>query len=154
MRLEPNEASGSPLLCARSVGVDRASPAGLSIRDAGAVVVKLGMTMQRYFPHGGTQRDLFAIAQACVHSGHDVRIFAESWKGAEPHGCEVELVPVRARFEALRAYRFALAAGARVAEWQADLVLGFDLMAGLDLYFAAEPCYRSKLEAAVFDPQS
>lgn len=140
----------------------------------GLAAMKIALTILRYFPHGGVQRDLFAIAQACADSGHEVRIFAESWQGAYPVGCEVECLAVLGRSKALRAHRFALAAESRVAAWQADLVLGFDLMPGLDLYFAAEPCFlekvhgergpfyrmtpsyrhRSRLEAAVFDPQS
>lgn len=136
--------------------------------------MKIALTIQRYFPHGGMQRDLFAIAQACAHSGHQVRIFAGSWEGPEPAGCEVECLTVTGRTKSLRAYRFALAAESRVSAWEADLLLGFDLMAGLDLYFAAAPCYlekidaersplyrmhpsyrhRSRLEAAVFDPEA
>ncbi len=132
--------------------------------------MKIALTILRYFPHGGVQRDLFAIAQACAHSGHEVRIFAESWQGERPSGCEVECLPSPGRSESLRAYRFAVATEARVASWEADLVLGFDLMPGLDVYFAAAPCYlekvhsersslyrltpdyrhRSRLEAAVF----
>ena len=136
--------------------------------------MKIALTIQHYFPHGGVQRDLFAIAQACADSGHEVRVFAERWQGARPMGCEVECLPVAGRSKPLRAQRFALAAESRLAVWQADLVLGFDPMAGLDLYFAAAPCYlervhgersslyrftpsfryRSRLEAAVFDPRS
>lgn len=140
----------------------------------GVAAMKIALTIRRYFPHGGVQRDLFAIAQACADSGHDVRIFTESWEGEGPSACDVECLPVLGRSKALRAHRFALAAASRVEAWQADLVLGFDLMPGLDLYFAAEPCFlekihgernpfyrmtpsyrhRSRLEAAVFEPQS
>lgn len=133
--------------------------------------MKIALTILRYFPYGGLQRDLFAIAEACAASGQEVRIFTASWEGAPPTGCEVECLPVSGRAKPLRAHRFALAIETEVANWQADLVLGFDLSPGLDLYFAASPCYlekihgersalyrmtpsyrhRSKLEAAVFD---
>ncbi|MCC5886282.1 MAG: glycosyltransferase family 4 protein [Gammaproteobacteria bacterium] len=136
--------------------------------------MKIALTILHYFPYGGMQRDLFAIAQACANSGYGVRIFAESWQGPHPAGCEVECLPSPGRFKALRAHRFALAAEARVAQWEADLVLGFDLMPGLDVYFAAAPCFlesvhaersplyrltpgyrhRSRLEAAVFGEPS
>lgn len=136
--------------------------------------MKIALTILHYFPYRGVQRDLFAMAQACANSGYEVRIVAVSWQGPHPPGCEVECLPCPGRSEPLRAHRFALAAEARVSAWGADLVLGFDLMPGLDLYFAAAPCFlekvhaertalyrltsgyrhRSRLEAAVFSEPS
>ncbi|MDZ7825270.1 MAG: glycosyltransferase [Gammaproteobacteria bacterium] len=85
----------------------------------------------------------------------------------------MELLPVRGRTNHGRARHFARQLQARLAEGAPDRVLGFDKLPGLDLYFAADPCFVDRahhrrgplyrltpryrtfaaLEGAVFAPQ-
>lgn len=104
----------------------------------------LAFCLYKYFPFGGLQRDFLRIALACRERGHGIRVYTLEWKGDMPDGFEIITVPVRA-FSNVRRY-------ARFHEWVArDLaarpvkrVIGFNKMPGLDVYFAADPCFEEK----------
>lgn len=126
--------------------------------------MKLAFVLFEYFPFGGLQRDMLAIAQAAVARGHQVTIFTRAWEGEKPKDITVHLLPVTAGSNHRRDVQFA----GQVSELWADfdLRVGFNKMPGLDWYYAADGClseryswprswlprYRSKLdmEHAVF----
>ncbi|MBM7335392.1 glycosyltransferase family 4 protein [Alloalcanivorax marinus] len=128
--------------------------------------MKLAFLLFEYFPYGGLQRDMLAIAQAAVARGHQVTVFTRAWHGPAPEGPALETVPVGGASNHARDAAFAEAARARLTGF--DRVVGFNKMPGLDWYYAADGCladryhgpkrwlprYRSKLamEAAVFEP--
>ena len=135
--------------------------------------MNIALVLLRYFPYGGLQRDMLQTAKLCRDAGHRVRILTGRWQGPRPQGVEVELLPVRGRTNHGRARHFARQLQARLAEGAPDRVLGFDKLPGLDLYFAADPCFVDRahhrrgplyrltpryrtfaaLEGAVFAPQ-
>jgi UDP-glucose:(heptosyl)LPS alpha-1,3-glucosyltransferase len=51
--------------------------------------MKLAIVIFRYFPFGGLQRDMLAIAQAAHSAGHQVSIFCGDWQGEKIPGIEV-----------------------------------------------------------------
>lgn len=104
------------------------------------------LALLRYFPYGGLQRDMLRTAELCRDAGHRVRILAAAWEGPRPEGIEVELLPVRGRTNHGRARDFARRMQAELAERPADRVLGFDKLPGLDLYFAADPCFVDRAQ--------
>ncbi len=103
--------------------------------------MRIVFILHRYFPYGGLQRDLFAVASLCAAAGHQVRIHAQRWEGPEPAGCEVQCLPVAGRSNHVRARRFAALAVEKAEAWNPDRIVGFDKMSGLDVYFAADPCF-------------
>jgi len=136
--------------------------------------MQLAFCLYKYFPFGGLQRDFLRIAQACQSRGHAIRVYTLEWEGEVPAGFELVRVPVEA-FSNVRRY-------AKFTDWvqrdlgsrPADRIIGFNKMPGLDVYFAADPCYEEKAqtlrnplyrrfgryrhfaayERAVFSPQS
>ena len=106
--------------------------------------MKLGFLIYSYFPYGGQQRDFFKIAKECVTRGHDVVVYTMRWEGPALDGLDVRIVPVSSRFRT-RMYR-------RFTDWvldklrtdPCDLIVGFNKMPGLDIYFAADPCFEEK----------
>jgi len=103
--------------------------------------MRLAFCLFRYFPYGGLQRDLAATVAHCVAAGHAVRVYAQAWSGPRLDGCEVQLLPVSGLTNHARAARFADAVQERIAATRPDVVVGFDKMPGLDLYYAADPCF-------------
>ncbi|HTO19109.1 MAG TPA: glycosyltransferase family 4 protein [Pseudomonas sp.] len=107
--------------------------------------MKLAFTLFRYFPYGGLERDMLALAQLMHERGHEVTIYSRSWEGARPD-LPVVLLPVRAMTN-----HGANAAFARrfLAELPADVdaVVGFNKMPGLDFYYAADVCFAEKAYA-------
>ena len=106
--------------------------------------MQLAFALYKYFPFGGLQRDFLRIALACQARGHALRVYTLEWSGDIPPGFEVVVAPVRA-FSNVRRYEKFLAWMQRdLQQRPADRVVGFNKIPGLDVYFAADPCYEEK----------
>jgi UDP-glucose:(heptosyl)LPS alpha-1,3-glucosyltransferase len=106
--------------------------------------MQLAFCLFKYFPYGGLQRDFLRIALACQARGHGVRVYTLEWQGEIPSGFEVKLVPVRAWQNHTRCGKFAAWVEADLARRPVDRVIGFNKMPGLDVYYAADPCFEEK----------
>jgi UDP-glucose:(heptosyl)LPS alpha-1,3-glucosyltransferase len=106
--------------------------------------MQLAFCLYKYFPFGGLQRDFLRIAQACQARGHAIRVYALEWRGEIPEGFEVVRVPVKALTNQRRYAKFSNWVGRDLASHTADRVVGFNKMPGLDVYFAADPCFEDK----------
>lgn len=136
--------------------------------------MKIVFTLFHYFPYGGLERDMLAMARACKTRGHEVVIYTQNWQGELPSDLQVVVLPVRGGTNHGRAQAFARAFTQLAARETTALVVGFNKMPGLDVYFAADTCFAQKvyeergwfyrwssrsrtylaLERAVFDPAS
>lgn len=108
--------------------------------------MQLAFCLYKYFPFGGLQRDFLRIALACQARGHAIRVYTLSWQGDVPAGFEVVTVPVRALTNARRYAKFSAWVAHDLAQRPAQCVVGFNKMPGLDVYFAADPCYEEKAQ--------
>ncbi len=108
--------------------------------------MRFAFVVSLWFPFGGMQRSLLRIAQACVARGHQVDIYTGEWQGERPEGIGVIELDTRAstnhRSNDLLAERFAAA----VAGEGYDCRVGFTKLPGLDVYYAADPCYAARAE--------
>lgn len=139
--------------------------------------MKLAFCLFKYFPYGGLQRDFIEIASVCQEQGHLITVFTMEWSGPVPEGFRVHVVPSVALTNHGRCHSFVKAIAPRLAQERYDAVIGFNKMPGLDVYYAADPCYQAKtrkkyakygllywltprfrhwvsLEEAVFSPQA
>jgi UDP-glucose:(heptosyl)LPS alpha-1,3-glucosyltransferase len=111
--------------------------------------MKLAFVLFKYFPYGGLERDFFRIAKECQLRGHEIHIFCMIWQGDIPDGFHLNLIPVSGISNHQRIHVFSekltpLLLQEGVKE-KFDLVIGFNKMKDLDLYYAADPCYESKV---------
>ena len=106
--------------------------------------MQLAFALYKYFPFGGLQRDFLRIALACQARGHAIRVYVLEWSGEIPTGFEVVTVPVRALSNVRRYEKFLAWMRQDLRQRPADRVVGFNKMPGLDVYFAADPCYEEK----------
>ncbi len=108
--------------------------------------MRLAFVVSLWFPFGGMHRSLLRIAQACVTRGHQVDIYTGEWQGERPQGIDVIELDTRAstnhHSNDLLAERFAAA----VADKNYDCRVGFTKLQGLDVYYAADPCYAARAE--------
>ena len=136
--------------------------------------MQLAFCLFKYFPYGGLQRDFLRIALDCQVRGHGIRVYTLEWRGEVPPGFDVQIVSVRAWRNHNRCSKFAAWVEADLARRPVDRVIGFNRMPGLDVYYAADPCFEEKartlrnplyrlggryrrfaaLERAVFAPES
>lgn len=107
--------------------------------------MKLAFCLFRYFPYGGLQRDFIRIAKACLQRGHRVDVYTMQWEGEPEPGLQVHIVPVTGWQNHTRCQSFAAAVNRLLANESYDLVVGFNKMPGLDVYYAADVCYQTRV---------
>ncbi len=108
--------------------------------------MKFAFVLFKYFPYGGLQRDCVKIAQECQRRGHQVDVYCLEWSGPQPEGIRVEVLSVHAWLNYRRYEKFAELVRLKVAQQHYDGLIGFNRMAGLDVYYAADPCYAAKVK--------
>ena len=115
--------------------------------------MKLAFTMFKYFPYGGLQRDCLRIAELCLKAGAEIDIFAARLEGEPPQtpaGMNFFHLPGKGISHHRQYLNFAdlLREKVKVNGYQA--VVGFNKMPGLDLYYAADPCYAETVKEKSF----
>lgn len=107
--------------------------------------MKIAFVLYKYFPYGGLQRDMLRIAQACALRGAMVTVYCAEWQGEQPANIRVEKMIVGGVSNHSRNRRFAEALQKRLQNEKHDLVVGFNKMPDLDIYYAADTCFKAKL---------
>ncbi len=104
----------------------------------------LAFLIYSYFPYGGQQRDFVRVLRECLQRGHQITVYTMKWQGERPEGVNIVIVPVSA-WTRHRLYQRFTAAVTTLLEQQApDGVIGFIKMPGLDVYYAADPCFAER----------
>ena len=106
--------------------------------------MKLALCLYKYFPYGGLQRDFLRIAEECVNRGYQVTVYTLTWEGAKPGWLEVVVVPVTALSGIKRYQKFSQWLVLHLQQHPVDVVMGFNKMPGLDVYYCADPCFEYK----------
>jgi UDP-glucose:(heptosyl)LPS alpha-1,3-glucosyltransferase len=110
--------------------------------------MKFAFVIFKYFPFGGAQRDMMRIAHECVKRGHEVHVYTLSWQGPpSADGIHVHVVKGQGWTNHRRYQDFIRRAQAEISAAHFDLVMGFNRMPGLDVYFAADPCFMEKAQS-------
>ncbi len=109
--------------------------------------MKLAFCLFKYFPYGGLQRDFLRIAEECVRRGHSVTVYCMAWEGDYPANINVKIIPARGFQNHTRCQSFVKGLQKLLANEHYDQVVGFNKMPGLDFYYAADVCFRSRAEA-------
>ena len=99
----------------------------------------------KYFTHGGLQRDMLRIAQCCQQAGVGIRIYTMHWEGPQPEGFDVRIVPTRGWTNHGRGRNFADQVGDLLDADPVSLVVGFNRMPRLDVYFGSDVCFAEEL---------
>lgn len=103
--------------------------------------------LYKYFPFGGLQKDMLAIAAECAQRGHKVEIVCREWSGDKPaHMAVTVLEPPACHISNHRRdTAFAQKLKVMMQESQPDLLIGFNKIPGVDVYYAADTCFKAKL---------
>ena len=111
--------------------------------------MKLAFALFKYFPYGGLERDFLRIAKECQSRGHEIFVYSFIWEGEVPEGFNLTLIPVKGISNHQRISDFSQKLSQlllqKVPQEKFDLVVGFNKMQDLDLYYAADPCYEAKV---------
>lgn len=102
--------------------------------------MKLAFLLNNFYPYGGLEKNFLRIVHACRHKGHQVTVFTMSWQGEQPQGVDIVLLPGRGMTNHGRSRSF-IRQFHNTDPAVFDLIVGFNRLPGLDLYYAADVCY-------------
>jgi len=106
--------------------------------------MELAFALFKYFPYGGLERDMLAMARVCQARGHRVTIYTGGWQGEKPPDMRVVELPVRALTNHGRGTAFVARLREQLSGSPDAVVVGFNKMPGLDFYYAADVCFAAK----------
>lgn len=106
--------------------------------------MKLALCLFKYFPYGGMQRDFYQIAKECIRRGHHVDIYTSHWDDEAEPTLPVCIIPAHGLFNHTLNKSFVTQLQPYLHKGQYDLIVGFNKMPYLDIYFAADTCYQAK----------
>lgn len=109
--------------------------------------MKFAVCLYKFFPFGGLARDFVRIMQATLTEGDSVDVFVMERHGEVPSNFRVHVIPVSGRSNHAKLKSFQDHLNRHLSEHHYDLVIGFNKMPGLDLYYAADPCYLDRLKS-------
>ena len=104
--------------------------------------MKLALCLFKYYPFGGLEQSFLNIAKEALRQGHEVHVFTRHWTGECPDGIKLHLIKSRGLTNHARCWNFARELKARLVNETFDLVVGFNRMPGLDLYYCADVCFE------------
>ena len=108
--------------------------------------MNLAFCLFNYYPFGGLERNFIRITQAAISSGHSIDIYTMSWKGAKPDEAEIILVPFNGLTNHRRCASFCSKLKSILDNKKYDLVVGFNRIPCVDLYYAADVCYKVDIQ--------
>jgi UDP-glucose:(heptosyl)LPS alpha-1,3-glucosyltransferase len=106
--------------------------------------MKFAFIIFKYFPYGGVQRDMLRIAQDCLALGHEVTIFTGQWQGPIPENLKVLICDSQGWLNHQKHDNLIQNIQKKINASHVDLTVGFNRMAGIDVYFAADSCFVAK----------
>lgn len=112
--------------------------------------LKLAFCLEKYFPFGGLQRDFLRIAKACQSRGHEIHVYTMKWEGAHEPGFKLHFIKAQGWQNHRRSASFDQQLQAALAGDKNDVVIGFNKLSHLDIYYAADVCYQGRMETRSF----
>lgn len=106
--------------------------------------MKLAFILFNYFPHGGLQRDFLRVALMCQNRGHEVHVFTQRWEGEMNPELHYHIIKSSGLQNHTRNKNFITKVKHALLYDNFAAVVGFNKMPHLDLYFAADTCYKMR----------
>ncbi|WP_299728720.1 glycosyltransferase family 4 protein [uncultured Endozoicomonas sp.] len=110
----------------------------------------LAFALYKYFPYGGLQRDFLRIALECQKKGHEIQVYTTQWQGEKPEGFSIHFLKPKGFSNHQKMSDFAQQVHQKLSSSPATLLVGFNKMPGLDVYYAADTCYKAKTDSKSF----
>jgi len=108
--------------------------------------MKLAFCLFNYFPYGGLERNFLRISKECLARGHSLDIFTMRWEGENLTNATVTLIPYSGRFNHTQVASYVNNLSQFLNHTTYDLVMGFNRIPGIDLYYAADVCYAARIQ--------
>ena len=108
--------------------------------------MKIAFCLFKYSPYSGLSLDFLRILEECQKRGHDTHVFVSEWQGERPEGVPFNLLRPRKYASTNHGdnKRFYDKLKIALDKTDFDIVVGFDKMPGLDVYYGADSCYLGR----------
>lgn len=100
--------------------------------------MKLAFCLFNFYPFGGLEQSFLNISKQALARGHQVDVFTRSWEGDTPTGLNTVLLPCKALSNHALAKQYVQRLHSALAPLRHDIVVGFNRMPGLDVYYNAD----------------
>jgi len=108
--------------------------------------MRLAMCLFKFFPYGGLERDFLKIANVCLGRGYSVTAYVMKWEGDIPNGLDVQVLPAKGWQNHTQVESYINKLIDELDRNSFDLVVGFNKMPRLDVYYAADVCYVDRMQ--------
>ena len=108
---------------------------------------KIAVCLYKFFPFGGLARDAVRILSLCQQKGYAIDIYVMECHGDVPEGFNIEIIETKGFSNHKKVANFIEQFHDRIAKQDYDLVIGFNKIPDLDLYYAADPCYLDRVKS-------
>lgn len=107
--------------------------------------MKLAVCLYKFFPFGGLARDFMRIMTICRDRGDEIDVYVMEWQGEIPAGFNVHIIPARGWTNHGKVAFYIKQVTSQLQSHHYDLLIGFNKIPELDLYYAADPCYIDRV---------
>lgn len=114
--------------------------------------MKLAVCIYKYFAFGGLARDFQRIMEVRRDVGDEIDVYHIEWHGERLPGFQLLPVSVSGITNHAKMRDFHKKVRPMLDAGNYDLVIGFNKMPGLDLYYAADPCYLARVREQLSYP--
>ena len=109
--------------------------------------MRIAFCLFEYSPYSGLSLDFRRILQESLKRGHDAHVFVSAWRGEPLEGVPFTLLPAwRFASNHTKNKQFHDKLKSELSRNRFDIVVGFNKMPGLDVYYGADICYVRRTE--------
>ena len=112
--------------------------------------MRLAFALYKYFPYGGLARDFMRIADICLEKGYQVDVYVMEWQGDQKAGYNVSVLRPSGWSNHAKVAEFHQQLRSKLEQQSYEAVIGFNKIPGVDVYYAADPCYIDRFSARSF----
>ena len=104
--------------------------------------MKIAFSLFEYSPYSGLSLDFGRILAECQKRGHDTHVFVSEWHGERPKNTNITILPPwRWASNHRKNLQFHAKFKQALDQHHFDMVVGFNKMPNLDVYYGADICY-------------
>lgn len=121
--------------------------------------MNIAFCLFKYFPYGGLQRDFLRIATYCYNHGYKITVYTMSWQeyGEDKKNknyidykeiFNIKIIPKKYKTNHYNNLYFSnyIEQDLKNNNIKYDLIIGFNKIANLDLYYCADSCYLARID--------
>ena len=111
---------------------------------------KIALVLYKYFPYGGLQRDFLNVVKELLNRDLILKVFVGKWEGKRPKDLDILELGTGGYTNSGKNINFFRQVTPFIENFNPDLKFGFNKMPELDLYLAADTCFKFRKKSKNF----